>query len=305
MERLEVSTFKSAGCLPFYVAQHLGLFEKEDIELSLHFTASSEEQMRALIDGKIQIASTAADNVIAWGEGQGADHQRHDLVIFIGGDRGQLALCTQPQLESIRDLRGGKLGVDAVDTGFALVLLKILKQNGLSTTDYELTKIGATNLRFEALKKGEIIGTMLTPPYDGQARAAGFKVLAQRSDYLPEYISSAGAVLRSWAEMNRDLLVRYIKSYVAAIDWASKSINRGVGEKLIAENLGLDSQAASKAYARLVDPTQGYTPKVQLSIEGLRKVLELRAEITGLNPVPSVEKYYVSSYYEEGLRALG
>src|SRR6266699_3300012 len=100
---------------PVWVAQEKGLFAKNGLEVKITPTPSSVFQLTNLIDGKVDIAMTAIDNLIAYREGQGeVPKPGPDLFAFMGGDNGFLRLVTVPEVKSFGDLRGKTLSVDAL-----------------------------------------------------------------------------------------------------------------------------------------------------------------------------------------------
>ena len=107
---------------------------------------------------------TAIDNVIAYMEGQGEAPtvSSPDLIVFMGGDNGFLSLVGGPEIKSIADLKGKTVSVDALTTGYAFVLLDLLKRAGLNQADYKIEKAGGVLARWEALKDKKHDATMLT-----------------------------------------------------------------------------------------------------------------------------------------------
>jgi TRAP-type uncharacterized transport system substrate-binding protein len=74
---------------------------------------------------------TAIDNVVAYDEEQGEAQTvaNLDLVAFMGGDNGFLRLVTVPEVKTYADLKGKQLSVDALTTGYAFVLRKLLEEH--------------------------------------------------------------------------------------------------------------------------------------------------------------------------------
>src|SRR5918912_654360 len=128
-------------------AQAKGLFEREGLTVEVELTRGSVEQIRGLLAGTWDIAHTAADNVMAYVDREGAD-----LCVFGVFDLsvGQ-TLVVRPEVRSYADLRGQPLGVDALDTGYAFVLRRMLERNGLAWGSYELVPVGSTPQRQQAL----------------------------------------------------------------------------------------------------------------------------------------------------------
>src|SRR5205807_860932 len=135
---LKAIVFPGGFNLPLWVAQEKGHLAGRALSVQLTPAPSSVFQLTRLIAGEFDIAMTAMDNVIAYDEGQGETpvHERPDLFAFMGGDSGFLRLIVKPEIRTYADLRGKVLSVDALSTGYAFVLRKMLEANGLGQKEY-------------------------------------------------------------------------------------------------------------------------------------------------------------------------
>ena len=70
-----------------------------------------------------------------------------DFFAFMGFTQGSVRLVVNPDLKSYQDLRGKTLAVDAVTTGYSLVLQKLLQAGGLEAGAYRLESVGGTAWR--------------------------------------------------------------------------------------------------------------------------------------------------------------
>ena len=131
------------------------------------------------------------------------------------------------------DLKGKVLAVDAPTTGFAIVMIYILKKHGLELNhDYTLKSFGNSAKRAEALSRGEAWGAMMNLS-DDEIQKRGFKVLARSEDHVPHYARGLGATRREWAEANEELLIRFIRAMVRATDWVMNRKNKEEVIKLL------------------------------------------------------------------------
>ena len=217
---LEVISFGGGGNWPIWAAQEKGLFARNGIDMKQTFTPNSVFQIRNLVEGKFDIATTAFDNVVAYQEGQGETElpTTPDLFAFMGSYSGGLRLVTQPDLRKYPDLKGKTVGVDAATTGFAFILYKLLAMNGVPQGDYKVERLGGTPARVQALMEGKIAATMITSPSELLPESKGYYRIGDTISVFGAYQTSVGAARRSWAAKNADQLVAFIRSYVAAID---------------------------------------------------------------------------------------
>jgi len=135
-----VNVFPGGFNWGIYVAQERGLFEKNGIRVTVQATPGSVAQMTGLAEGKFDIAMTAVDNIVAYVEGQGEAPigPQPEFFAFMGSDTGFLSLVTASDVKAITDLKGRTLSVDALTTGYAFVLLAILRRSGLADGDYTI-----------------------------------------------------------------------------------------------------------------------------------------------------------------------
>src|ERR1051326_8410030 len=148
-----VNVFPGGFNWPSFVGQEKGFFERNGITVTLQPTPNSVAQMTGLSEGKFDIAMTAIDNIVAYVEGQGEAPigPQPEFFAFMGSDSGFLSLVVSPDVKTVADLKGRTLSVDALTTGYAFVLLDILRRSGLDAGDYQLAKVGGMVQRFNAL----------------------------------------------------------------------------------------------------------------------------------------------------------
>jgi ABC-type nitrate/sulfonate/bicarbonate transport system substrate-binding protein len=245
--------------------------------------------MRGISNGTYDIASTAFDNVLAWSGREGAEI----VAVAQISDRTVLPVFVRPEIKSWSDLKGKKLAADAVDTAFALVLRRILLANGLDLNrgDYELVALGATGQRLESMVKGETFAGILTSPFDTKAIDAGMRRIGDSREVLPDYPNTIFAVSREWGQRNRDVLVAYLRAWLAGTRWVKDPANREEAVKLVGSELKLNPKAAAESVEEL-------SPTGKLNLSGLETVLKLRTDFGfKLNKGEKLATYYDADYY--------
>lgn len=301
-----VNVFPGGFNWPSFVALEKGFFERNGIRVTLQATPDSVSQMTGLAEGRFDIAMTAVDNIVAYVEGQGEAPigPQPEFVAFMGSDNSFLNLVVAPDIKTFADLQGKSLSVDARTTGYAFVLLEMLRRNGLSEGDYHIEKVGGTAQRWEALRQGKQSGTLLSAPFNILAKEQRFRQLAQASKALGPYQGNVAATRRSWAKENRSKVIAFIRGYVQAVDWLYERTHRDEAIRILMQNLPEMSQPlAEQTYAELLDPREGFFRKGQMSLDGLRTVLALRSRYAEpKKDLTDARKYYDPSYSDEALR---
>ena len=245
---------------------------------------------------------TAIDNVIAYMEGQGSapTATKPDIFAFMGGDNGFLRLVTVPEVKSFADLKGKQLSVDALTTGYAFVLRKLVDKAGIGK-DVAYVSAGGVVQRFQALMEKKHAGTLLISPFEVEAEAKGFNRLANGSEALGAYQGLVGAARRDWAKANETQLIGYVQGYIAGSRLALFAGQQGGGHCDPAQERAEHGRSTWPLAPMMCCSTQGgFARKAELSEAGVRTVLELRSEYG--QPAKTLSNpplYYDLSYYRK------
>lgn len=288
--------------LQIVAAEKQGLFAKYGLEVETANKANSEELRSELAAGNGALAYLAVDNAVAMVE---LAHQ--DVIIVMGGEGSQNELMVQPEIKSIKDLRGKTLIVDAVNTAYALQLIKILDLNGLKKDEYTLKPVGSTPQRLIAMREHkEYAGAMLGPPTAIVAKRERFVSLGSVQESIGAYQASGFFTQRAWAKEHRDVLVPFLAACIEAQRWLMAPENKQQVIELLVKESHLAPQVAAESYESTMNHPGGFEADAKIDIEGLKNVLKLRAEIEGSwgGHPPGPEKYYDSVYFYAALAKL-
>lgn len=303
---LKVIVFPGLSNLAILAAQHKGYYAQRNIALEVINTPNSDELRDGLAAGRYDIAQAAVDNAVAQ-----IENQKVDATIVLGGDGGLNLLIAQPEINSIEDLKGKTVAVDAVNTAYAFLLYKMLKVKGLERNkDYKVNPVGGTSQRLAAMTKDKdnAWAAMLNPPFSIQVIKAGtFKSLGSPAAIVGPYQAGGAWVLKSWAKANEDKLVGYIQATVQGIRWAVDPANKEEATKLLSERLKLSPDVAADSLAIGANSNGGgFVKDLAFDVEGFKNVLALRAEMEGQwgGKPPAPDKFLDMSYYQKALAGL-
>jgi ABC-type nitrate/sulfonate/bicarbonate transport system substrate-binding protein len=280
MTEVTLIVFPGGFNWPVWVARDQGLFQRRGLHVELTTTPGSVFQWTALAQGDAQLAITLMDNVVAYCEGQGAPGiVVPDAVALMALDtRSMPALVTPPAIRSYADLKGGRLAVDALITGNALVLRRMLEHGGLASEDYRLEQAGGVTQRFEAMKRGAFAGSLFNAPLDAALRHEGFNMLDTAHSVLGRFQGHVVAVSRAWAQANHAVVVAFLGAMADAVAWLYDTRNRAVAFDLYRRHMpDAPVDAAEVAYSVLFDPVTGFPLRGELDPEGIEAVLDLRS----------------------------
>jgi ABC-type nitrate/sulfonate/bicarbonate transport system substrate-binding protein len=305
---LRVISFPSGANLPLWVAEDKGLFAREQLAVKVSLTPNSVELVQSLIKNDEDIGMAAFDNVVAYQEGQGEVplSTAPDFFAFMGFSRGTVRLVVSPDVKGYDDLRGKTLGVDAVATGYSLVLQKLLQLGGLKEGDYRLEPFGATGTRAQALMENKFSGTILTTPLEIQPESRGYRRLANAVDVLGPYQTVVGIARHGWATAHRGALVSFIRASTDAIDWLFDPKNRAEAAVIYRAHLpALPKDTARRHVDALLGEHEGFTRGGALDSDGMMTVLRIRSELGRPQKTLTDPARYVDESYRQAAKLSG
>ena len=300
---LNVIVFPGGFNLPTWAAERQGFFQSNGVRVVLTLTPSSTFQMQGLAEGRFDIAMTAFDNVIAYQEGQGEAKipDNPDMFVFMGSDNGFLSVLGGKGVQRFADLKGKKLSVDALTTGFAFVLRELLAKNGIAESDVTFERAGGVVERFQELMKGTHAATVVLTPFDLIGESRGHVTLARADEQLGAYLGIVGAARRSWARQNEQAVVGFTRAYRQGVDFLYNPANREIAEALLVANVRAMTPALAKqSLGILLGEKTGFYKDVRLDAQGAQTVLALRSKYTG-RKLGDPGKYIDSSYRDKAL----
>jgi ABC-type nitrate/sulfonate/bicarbonate transport system substrate-binding protein len=115
--KLTVIVFPGVQNLPIFAAQAKGFYVRRGLDVEIKFTPNSDELRNGLAEGRYQIAHSAVDNAFAL-----KDKANVDIAVVLGGDNSFNHLVVQPEIQSLADVKGKTVAVDAVNTAYAFQL---------------------------------------------------------------------------------------------------------------------------------------------------------------------------------------
>jgi len=229
---------------PLVTAVEEGFFADEGIDVSYAHTTSSGEQLGHLLNGEIDVAQTAADNIIGlWARRAGEAHIFH--VADLGLDQ---FVVSSTGVDAWEDVRGGCVAVDAVDSGYAYVLYSLLSRNGVQRDEYETVAVGGPVSRLEQLCSGHCSVGLLNPHLTTLARGRGLRVLARAADHFSDYPNLVFAVAARSASALRPHLLAYSRAVDRAVHWAHDPANAGRATELLMRARSCSERDAAESY---------------------------------------------------------
>src|SRR5688500_1462382 len=205
------------GSTPSWITAEKRIWQRYGLEVEPILVSGGARAVPALLGQSVQFLF-GSDTGITTAQLQGIPVVRLGVTMNTLGS----SLLTQPNVQSVQDLKGKILGISRGRDASYIRLAKLLRDNGLNPNeDVKFLSIGGgEGGRLSALKAGVIHGTMLFPPLDLIARTEGLKVLQKFDVPTPGGgINTTAALLKQ----NRPLVVNFLKGYIEGIHYMNRN----------------------------------------------------------------------------------
>jgi ABC-type nitrate/sulfonate/bicarbonate transport system substrate-binding protein len=216
----------SGAAIPFFIAVEDRLFQKHGLEVLPVFMGGSPLINSAILAGEFPIGYTAGGAVISSRLG-GSD------IVAIASPLPVLTIdgWAKPEIKSIHELRGKRIGVTRFGASTYFAALSMLDAAGIRPSEVTFIQNGGVGESLAALLGGRVDVCMVGYPFGLNARNAGFRLLFRPMD--TEYGLFPTAVIAA-----RESWLKEPRNHRIAVDFL-----RGLGEGQL---LSRESASATK-----------------------------------------------------------
>ncbi|KRB89152.1 ABC transporter substrate-binding protein [Noviherbaspirillum sp. Root189] len=141
--------------LPLTIAEQLGYFKDEGLQVEISDFAGGAKALQALVGGSADVVSGAYEHTI------NMQAKGQPITAFVlQGRAPQIVLAvsnkTMPNYKSIADLKGKKIGVTAPGSSTNMMANFVLAKGGLKPSDVSFIGVGTSAGALSALRSGQI-----------------------------------------------------------------------------------------------------------------------------------------------------
>jgi len=176
-QKLTVGFTPIAGAtLPLFIAVEEKIFQKYGYEIFPVFMGGSPLINSAILAGEFPIGYTGGGAVIA-------SHLSGSDLIAIASPLPVLTIdgWSRPEIKSIADLRGKRVGVTRFGASSYFSALSMLEAGGVKPHEVTFIQNGGVGESFAALQGGRVDACMIGYPFGLNAKNAGFNLLFRPS----------------------------------------------------------------------------------------------------------------------------
>jgi len=142
-------------CLSLTVAEQLGFFKAEGLDLTIVDFAGGARALQAVVGGSADVVSGAFEHTV------NMQHKGQRMRAFVLQGRSPMIVLgvnpkTMPNFKTVADLKGKKIGVTAPGSSTNVMVNFILAKAGLKPGDVSIIGVGAAQGAVAAMRSGQI-----------------------------------------------------------------------------------------------------------------------------------------------------
>ena len=291
------SAMRSIFSLPVSVAEREGFFRREGLNFRVvvPIPGGSDKMIDALHDDTCDVTHVATPFLI-----RAALAGSDALAIAAEFNNPIYSLVARPEIKGFPDLKGKLLGLADEAGTITISTRKLLALHGLRDGDFRVKIIEGTPTRFSCLRRGECVAVPLGQPQDLLALNEGYRLLGLSTEAVPEFLYTVTAARRSWAEANKDAVLRYVRALASSFKFIRDRANRKAVAKTIVETTGSSATIAEQTLALYFEPERNVLPRQgELNLNGLTQVIAFMGEAGTIKATLPVAKRFVDLQYLE------
>jgi NitT/TauT family transport system substrate-binding protein len=283
--------------IAFTAAKEQGYYNEEGLNVEL-VRMSAPTAAQALIGGSVEFSTVSGSAIPAMLAGAPL------RLIFTSYKRPMFWLFSKPEIKTVWELQGRKVGVSGIGSGPATLLVKILRKHGLEPNrDVPILALGRMPDIAAGLFTGTVDAAMLAPPFNFTAKKKGFRELV--SFLSEDFVELQGSIVvrEELLKNNPDLAEKFTRATLKGLMYAREQRSGTI--PILVHYLKIDQALAEDYYDSV---RGGMTEDGTVSAEHLKQFYENALErFKPKNPAPIDEifDYSLTKKLDSQLQAAG
>jgi NitT/TauT family transport system substrate-binding protein len=239
-EPLKIGYSDWPGFTILEVAKQKGWFKDAGLDVDLVWF-DYLPSLDAFAAGKVDAVTVVATDALV----NGANGAKSKIIAILDYSDGSDMIIGKPGVDSIKDLKGQKVGIEASLVEH-LLLLEALKQNGMTQSDVEIINT-ATNETPQTLASGKVAAVGAWYPVSSQAlkQVPGSKKLFTSADAKGLIYDVLAVNPVSFAQRKEDW-AKIVQIFYQSVDYISDPATREDAIKIMAAKAGADPDEYAK-----------------------------------------------------------
>ena len=232
----------AVSTLPFDIAKEKGFYVRASLDVE-YIQMRTSIAPQAVLNGNINFFTSPQSAISAAVSGL-------PLVVVLSLYKDTpWVLVTSKEINREQDLIGKKVAISDIRSSPYYFARAGFKKLGLNEKQIGLTTTGGTSNSFAALTSNQVVGAVLSPPFDDKAMSLGYKkflFLGDLADIPYVGLFTSQAEIRA----NRERVRKTIAAILDAVAW--QRANRAEAVKMIATRYKISQGEAERSYDTLI-----------------------------------------------------
>jgi NitT/TauT family transport system substrate-binding protein len=274
------------------IGHQFGIFAKYGVDLEPIYMGGGMNSLAAVTSNSVQFLSAGSTATISARLG-GMDI----TMLTVQSSKLEYSIMTSPDIKTPQDLKGkivtGTRPGASADSALRLILRKWGLEPG---KDVIFISVGESQQgRMNALQRGSVVATALTPPFSGIAKQLGFRELIDLRKSDIEYAGSSIAGMAGYIKSHSLLVENFLKGYIESLHFFRTQKEKTVAGIMKFMKMN-DRARAEEGYDYYVElmPVMPYA-----SVAGVKTVLQFLAAGQPKAATANPEEFYDHSYLKK------
>jgi len=273
----------------FPIAQQVGIFPKHGIDMEPIYFGGGMNSIAAVTSNSVQFLAAGSTATV------GARLGGIDIIILtVQSNKVEYSVFVASDIKTVQDLKGKIVTGTRPGASADSALRLYLRRNGLEP-DKDVIFISVAESqqgRYNALARGTVSATVLSPPFSNIARQAGFRELADLRKTDIEYAGNSIAGMTPYIKSHSPLVENFLRGYIESLHFFRTQRERTISGIMKFMKLN-DRARAEEGYDYYLDlmPVIPYA-----SAGGIRTVLQNLAPRQPKAAIANPEDFYDNSF---------
>jgi NitT/TauT family transport system substrate-binding protein len=225
--------------LPNMLAQQLGYFSQQGLDVTLIDEASGQSSENEVLAGQVEGGSGSYDHTIAL-QAAGKNMETVLQMDIAPGEALMVSAKEASKIQTVKDLKGKNMGVTELGSGTQTLSIALLHQVGIPQDQAHFIPVGAGDTFIAAMQQGRIDVGMTTEPTISRLVSSGVgKVLVDLR--TPESTQAAlggpypfiGLFMQNdYVNAHKDVVQKLVNAYVQALKWIHTHSATEIADKM-------------------------------------------------------------------------
>jgi NitT/TauT family transport system substrate-binding protein len=196
-----------------HIAKERGLFAKYGLIPEIVYIPGGTTNIQVLVSGSLDMSQ------LSGAPGVAANLEGADIIYILGLlDKLNYQLVTRPEIKSVEQLKGKKLGVSRFGSSADFGLRAVLKRLRIDPAkDVSILQIGDEPARIAAITSGNIDGTVANAPFGIEAERLKLNIVADSVKMDIPFFNTGLLGSRKYLEKQDAKVMNFLRAYLEAI----------------------------------------------------------------------------------------